>query len=58
MKVPFLDLKVLDNPERSSLIKGFESLLDSGRLVMGKEIEHLEKEICEFMNTNKEVLNL
>jgi dTDP-4-amino-4,6-dideoxygalactose transaminase len=42
MKVPFLDLRVLDAAERAELLEAVSTVLDHGRLVMGPELEQLE----------------
>lgn len=53
MKVPFLDLKVYDTNERADVHAVIDSIMDSGRVVMGRMIESFEqllKEHCGVAN--------
>lgn len=47
MKVPFLDLRVTNKEELNALLEAYRGVLSHGRLVMGPEIEELEKAIAE-----------
>lgn len=48
MKVPFLDLRVLDKDEKRCLLSAVEKVFDHGRMVMGPEIDQIEHEIASF----------
>ena len=45
MKVPMLDLVAEHAPYRGELLSAFERVLDSGRFVLGPEVEDFEREI-------------
>ncbi len=47
-KVPFLDLRITDERERNDLLAAVETVFQHGRLVMGPEVEQLEKKVAEF----------
>jgi dTDP-4-amino-4,6-dideoxygalactose transaminase len=42
MKVPFLDLRILDDAERGALLDAVDTVFRHGRLVMGPEVRRLE----------------
>ena len=46
MKVPFLDLRVSDETERKGLLAAIETVLLHGRIVLGPEVETLEKRVA------------
>ena len=46
-KVPFLDLRVIDENEKSKLMEAVERVFDHGRMVLGPEVSELEKKIAE-----------
>ena len=48
MKVPFLDLRVLDSSERTDLLEGVSAVFDHGKFVMGPEVEQLEAAIAKY----------
>lgn len=48
MKVPFLDLRVTEADERERLLGAFERVLSHGCLVMGPEVDALERTIAEY----------
>ena len=47
MKVPFLDLRVLDEEERQELLSAFDNVLSHGRIVLGPEVQAFEKRFAE-----------
>jgi len=49
MKVPMLDLVAEHAPYRGELIAAFERVLDSGRFVLGPEVEAFEREIAAWI---------
>lgn len=50
MKVPFLDLKSINQASRDSLADAFSRVLDSGWFILGKELEAFEAEFSAFCN--------
>jgi dTDP-4-amino-4,6-dideoxygalactose transaminase len=51
MKVPMLDLVAEHAPYRAELQSAFDRVLDSGRFVLGPEVEAFEKEIGAWIGT-------
>ncbi|NBS88065.1 MAG: hypothetical protein EBS60_08310, partial [Verrucomicrobia bacterium] len=51
MKVPMLDLVAEHAPYRAELQLAFDRVLDSGRFVLGPEVEAFEKEIGAWIGT-------
>jgi len=49
MKVPMLDLVAEHAPYRAELVAAFERVLDSGRFVLGPEVESFELEIGKWI---------
>lgn len=49
MKVPMLDLVAEHAPYRGDLLAAFERVLDSGRFVLGPEVEAFEREIAAWI---------
>jgi dTDP-4-amino-4,6-dideoxygalactose transaminase len=49
MKVPMLDLVAEHAPYRTELFAAFERVLDSGRFVLGPEVEAFEREIATWI---------
>ena len=49
MKVPLLDLVAEHAPYRGQLLAAFERVLDSGRFVLGSEVEAFEREIAAWI---------
>ena len=49
MKVPMLDLVAEHAPYRAELVVAFEKVLDSGRFVLGPEVEAFEQEIGKWI---------
>ena len=49
MKVPMLDLVAEHAPYRRELLSAFERVLDSGRFVLGPEVEAFEREIAAWI---------
>ncbi|MEO5336315.1 MAG: DegT/DnrJ/EryC1/StrS family aminotransferase [Magnetospirillum sp. WYHS-4] len=43
LQVPFLDLRVLDEGERADLLAAMAAVLDHGRLILGPEVQELER---------------
>lgn len=50
MKVPFLDLKSINNNIRGSLVDAFGRVLDSGWYIQGNELEAFESEFAQYCN--------
>lgn len=48
MKVPLVDLKVQYLPIKEQIFKGFEEVLDSMYLFLGKNVQALESEFAQF----------
>jgi len=49
MKVPMLDLVAEHAPYRGELLAAFERVLDSGRFVLGPEVEAFERDIAAWI---------
>jgi dTDP-4-amino-4,6-dideoxygalactose transaminase len=49
IEVKFLDLSLCEN-ERSQILSSIDSILKSGKLVLGPEVSKLEKSIAEYAN--------
>jgi dTDP-4-amino-4,6-dideoxygalactose transaminase len=49
MKVPMLNLVAEHAPYREELLAAFERVLDSGRFVLGPEVEAFEREIADWI---------
>lgn len=47
-RVPFLDLRISDKKEQKDLLKAIEKVLTHGRIVLGPEVERLERKIAKF----------
>lgn len=47
-KVTFLDLRITDNNERDQLISAVERVFTHGRIVLGPEVEELEKRVASM----------
>jgi dTDP-4-amino-4,6-dideoxygalactose transaminase len=52
MKVPMLDLVAEHAPYRGELQAAFERVLDSGRFVLGSEVEAFEREIAAWIGAS------
>ena len=50
MKIPFMDLRIVNSEERSSLIDVFNRLMGHGHYIMGPEVERFESEIAKYCN--------
>ena len=48
MKVPFLDLSITSEEERSELLDAVETVMKHGRLVLGPEVEEFESRFAEY----------
>ncbi|OGG09608.1 hypothetical protein A2154_03055 [Candidatus Gottesmanbacteria bacterium RBG_16_43_7] len=48
MKVPFLDLRVLDKTEKKALLAAAERVFTHGRIVLGPEVGELEDKLAKF----------
>jgi len=48
VRVRFRDLSVTDNAERNGIMAAVEALLDHGRLILGPEVEDLERRIADY----------
>jgi dTDP-4-amino-4,6-dideoxygalactose transaminase len=52
MKVRFFDLSVHDVELKSKLLQAVDSVLSSGVILLGPEVEKLERNVAEFNNAN------
>jgi len=50
-KIPLLDMKAQLEPIRDEIDKAIARVIDSGGFILGKEVESLEEEICEYAGT-------
>src|SRR3954464_10061548 len=48
MKVPFLDLRVLDAELKQEMLKAVEAVMDHGRVLLGPEVEAFERELAAY----------
>ena len=55
VKVPMLDLVAEHAPYRAELVAAFERVLDSGRFVLGPEVEAFEQEIGKWIGVPQAV---
>ncbi|MGJ0452983.1 MAG: DegT/DnrJ/EryC1/StrS family aminotransferase [Methylocystis sp.] len=46
LKVPFLDLRVTDSVERGEILTAIETVLDHGRILLGPEVDELERRVA------------
>jgi dTDP-4-amino-4,6-dideoxygalactose transaminase len=46
--VPLLDLRAQHQKLKAELMQAFEQAIDSGRFIMGPEVENLEKEVAQY----------
>ena len=51
MRVPFLDLRVTDEPSRRELLAAVEKVLVHGRILLGPEVELFEERIAAYCGT-------
>lgn len=49
-RVPFLDLRVADDQQRSALLRAVDTVLRHGRIVLGPEVEEFEHQIAARCN--------
>ncbi len=49
MKIPFFDLRTLDQDFKQELINSVSKVLDHGKLFLGPEVEELEARICDYV---------
>jgi dTDP-4-amino-4,6-dideoxygalactose transaminase len=49
-RIPFLDLRILDDEERRELLEAVDTVFRHGRLVMGPEVEELETQVARHCN--------
>jgi len=49
MKVPFLDLKVINPNHKKSLIKNLKDILEHGRVIEGPELFKFEKKMANYL---------
>jgi dTDP-4-amino-4,6-dideoxygalactose transaminase len=52
MKVPYLDLKKINQKYESDLKMAFNNIIDSGWYILGNNVELFEKEYANFSNVN------
>lgn len=50
MKIPLVDLAIEHRKLRAELRAAFERVIDSGRFVLGPELEAFEHEVCSFLD--------
>jgi dTDP-4-amino-4,6-dideoxygalactose transaminase len=50
-RIPFIDLKRTHEGSRTALINAFERTLDSGRYILGSELEQFEAEFAAYCGT-------
>jgi dTDP-4-amino-4,6-dideoxygalactose transaminase len=48
MKVPFLDLRVLDAELKREMLRAIETVMDHGRILLGPEVDALERELAAY----------
>lgn len=51
MKIPFLDLKLINDSYREEIIQSISDVVDSGRYIHGQQVSAFEKEFSEFCGT-------
>ena len=51
MTIPFLDLKPAHDEVRAELDAAYHRVMDSGRFVLGREVEALEREFADYCGT-------
>lgn len=51
VRVPFLDLRVLDGDERAELLAAMAKVLDHGRLILGPEVLELEARFARYVGS-------
>jgi dTDP-4-amino-4,6-dideoxygalactose transaminase len=49
-KVPFLDLRIIDDKARQDLLAAIDTIFQHGRLIMGPEVEELESRVATLCN--------
>jgi dTDP-4-amino-4,6-dideoxygalactose transaminase len=47
-RIPFLDLSVQDKSERDAILAAIETVLSHGRLILGPEVQDLERRLAAF----------
>lgn len=52
MKIPFLDLKQINQPYKEVFEKKFSAFLDSGYYILGNSVREFEKEFARYCETN------
>ena len=51
MKVPFLDLKLMDEPIKQEINKEISEVIDSSRFIMGPKVEEFERNLAKYVGT-------
>jgi len=51
MKVPYLDLRILDKTHKEALHKRLEAVLAHGRIIEGPEVQEFERRIAQRIGT-------
>ena len=51
MKVPFLDLKLMDEPIKQEINKEINEVIDSSRFIMGPKVEKFERKLAKYVGT-------
>lgn len=55
MKVPLLDVNAQNHPIAGELRAAFDSVLESGRFIMGEEVEQFEAELGKFVGAKHSI---
>lgn len=55
MRVPFFDLRILDEGMKKELLASVDRVLSHGRLILGPEVEEFERRVAEQMNVKHAV---
>ena len=55
VNVPFLDLKAINQRHRDELLEAMTRVLDSGRYVLGNEVNAFEKEFADWTGANHSI---
>lgn len=49
MKVPFLDLKLINSKYKNELMKSYDQFIDSGWYIMGSTLKQFEIQFAEYV---------
>ena len=48
MKIPYMDLSVKDQTQKTAYLKAIEKVFDHGRIILGPEVQEFEKEVANY----------